>query len=31
VALGSFFTQYGIHRSIPKAFGRGRRQRSSHA
>lgn len=31
VALGSFFTQYGMHRSVPKAFGRGRRQRRTHA
>ena len=24
VAVGSFFTQYGIHRSIPKIFGKAR-------
>jgi len=29
VAAGSFFTQYGMHRSIPKVFGQVRR-RSSH-
>jgi hypothetical protein len=28
VAAGSFFTQYGMHRSIPKVFGQARRRNS---
>ena len=26
VAVGSFFTQYGIHRSLPKVFGKVRQR-----